>query len=79
VIRSELAVGLDLAGLIVATFATLGAMTGIGAGLVVGRLGGGRSLIGGMGVITLCNVIGACAADQLVSARGAHHGGGALA
>ena len=38
-IRSDLALGLDLAGLIVATFATLGAMTGIGAGLVVGRLG----------------------------------------
>jgi hypothetical protein len=29
-IRSDLALGLDLAGLIVATFATLGAMTGIG-------------------------------------------------
>ena len=38
-IRSDLALGLDLAGLIVATFATLGAMTGIGAGLVVGRFG----------------------------------------
>jgi MFS transporter, DHA1 family, inner membrane transport protein len=65
-IRSELALGLDLAGLIVATFATIGAMTGIGAGLVVGRLGAGRSLIGGMGVITLGNVIGASAPDQLV-------------
>jgi len=65
-IRSDLALGLDLAGLIVATFATLGAMTGIGAGLVVGRLGAGRSLTGGMGVITLGNVIGASAPDQLV-------------
>jgi MFS transporter, DHA1 family, inner membrane transport protein len=65
-IRSDLALGLDLAGLIVATFATLGAMTGIGAGLVVGRLGAARSLIGGMGVITLGNVIGASAPDQLV-------------
>jgi hypothetical protein len=37
-IRSDLALGLDLAGLIVATFATLGAMTGIGARVVVGRL-----------------------------------------
>jgi MFS family permease len=66
IIRSDLALGLDIAGLIVATFATLGAMTGIGAGLVVGRLGAGRSLIGGMVVITLGNVIGASAPDQLV-------------
>jgi predicted MFS family arabinose efflux permease len=65
-IRSELALGLDLAGLIVATFATLGAMTGIGAGLAVSRLGARRSLIGGMGVITLGNLIGASAPDQLV-------------
>jgi len=65
-IRSDLALGLDLAGLIVATFATLGTTTGIGAGLVVSRLGAGRSLIGGMGVITLGNVIGASAPDQLV-------------
>jgi len=65
-IRSELALSLDLAGLIVATFATIGAMTGIGAGLVVSRLGARRSLIGGMGVIALCNMIGANAPDQLV-------------
>ncbi|MPZ39227.1 MAG: MFS transporter [Rhizobiales bacterium] len=65
-IRGDLALGLDVAGLIVATFATLGAMTGIGAGLVVGRLGARRSLIGGMGVIALGNVIGASAPDQLV-------------
>ena len=65
-IRSDLALGLDVAALIVATFATLGAMTGIGAGLVVGRLGAGRSLIGGMGVIALGNVLGASAPDQLV-------------
>src|SRR5437879_2783215 len=64
--RADRALGLDLAGLTVATFATIGAMTGIGAGLVVSRLGAGRSLIGGMGVITLGNVIGASAPDQLV-------------
>src|SRR3954453_7661798 len=52
-IRSDLVLGLDLAGLIVATFATLGATTGIAAGLVVSRLGAGRCLIGGMSVITL--------------------------
>jgi uncharacterized protein YjiS (DUF1127 family) len=38
-IRSELAVGLDLAGLIVAIFATLGAFFGFGAGVVVRRFG----------------------------------------
>ncbi len=65
-IRSDLALGLDLAGLIVATFATLGAMMGIGAGVVVGRLGVRRSLIGGMGAIALGNVIGAGAPDELV-------------
>src|SRR5947207_9393238 len=65
-IRSELALSLDLAGLIVATFATLGATAGIAAGLVVGRLGAARSLIGGMGVITLGNVLGASALDELV-------------
>ena len=64
-IRSDLALGLDLAGLIVATFATLGATTGIAAGLVVGRLGARRSLIGGMSVITLANVAGAVAPDPL--------------
>ena len=65
-IRSDLALGLDLAGLIVATFATLGATTGIAAGLVVGRLGAGRCLVCGMGVITLGNLIGAGALDALV-------------
>jgi MFS family permease len=64
-IRNELALGLDLAGLTVAMFATLGAATGMGAGLVVGRLGARRSLIGGMGVITLGNVIGASAPGPL--------------
>src|SRR6266566_226675 len=52
-IRSELALSLDLAGLIVATFATLGATTGIAAGLVVGRLGARRSLVGGIGIMLM--------------------------
>src|SRR5882724_8272545 len=65
-IRSDLALGLDFAGLIVATFATLGATMGIAAGLVVSRLGARRCLVCGMGVITLGNVIGASAPDQLV-------------
>src|SRR5258708_8422331 len=50
IIRSDLALGLDFAELVVATFATLGAITGIGAGLVVSGLGARQSLIGGVGV-----------------------------
>jgi DHA1 family inner membrane transport protein len=65
-IRSDLALGLGVVGLIVATFATLGAMSGIGAGVVVARLGVRRSLIGGMETIALGNVIGAGAPDELV-------------
>jgi hypothetical protein len=38
-IREDLAFGLDVAGLIVAIFATLGAAMGIGAGVVVGQIG----------------------------------------
>jgi predicted MFS family arabinose efflux permease len=65
-IRSELGFGLDLAGLIVGIFATLGAITGIGAGVVVGRLGVRRSLIGGMSAIAVGNVIGASASHEIV-------------
>jgi predicted MFS family arabinose efflux permease len=65
-IRSELAFGLDLAGLIVATSATLGAISGIGAGVLVARLGIRRSLIGGMSAIAVGNVIGAGASHEAV-------------
>jgi len=65
-IRHELGLDLDLAGLVVATFATLGATMGIGAGAVVSRLGVRRSLIGGMVAVALGNVIGAGAPDEFV-------------
>ena len=65
-IRGDLALGLDLAGLIVAIFAAMGATTGIGAGVVVGRLGARRSLIGGMSVIAIGNLVGAGAPDAFV-------------
>jgi len=70
-IRNELSLSLDLAGLIVATFATLGAITGIGAGVLVSRLGVRRSLIGGMSAMALGNVIGAGASHEgmLLGAR----------
>jgi predicted MFS family arabinose efflux permease len=65
-IRSEMAVGLDVAGLIVATFATLGAFLGLGAGVVVRRLGVRRALVGGMAAIALGNLLGAGAPNELV-------------
>lgn len=65
-IRAEMGLGLDLAGFIVATFATLGACTGIGAGALVQRLGLRRSLIGGMSAIALGNLIGAAAPSEFV-------------
>ena len=65
-IREDLALGLDVAGLVVAIFATLGATMGIGAGGVVGQLGLRRSLAGGMAAIAVGNVIGAGAPDEFV-------------
>jgi predicted MFS family arabinose efflux permease len=65
-IRGEMALGFDGAAMIVATFATLGALMGIGAGVVVGRLGVRRSLIGGMTTIALGNAIGAGAPNVFV-------------
>jgi MFS transporter, DHA1 family, inner membrane transport protein len=65
-IRSEMAVGLDLAALIVATFATLGAFFGVGAGVMVRRLGVRRALIGGMAAVALGNVVGALAPGEAV-------------
>jgi MFS transporter, DHA1 family, inner membrane transport protein len=66
IIRGELALGLDLAGLIVAIFAAMGATMGIGAGVMVGRFGVRRSLIGGMVAIAIGNVVGAGASDEFV-------------
>jgi predicted MFS family arabinose efflux permease len=65
-IQSELSLGLDLAGLIVATFATLGAIIGIGAGVVVGRLSVRRSLIGGMSAMAVGTATGAGASHEVV-------------
>jgi MFS transporter, DHA1 family, inner membrane transport protein len=65
-IRTDMALGLDLAGLIVATFATLGAFFGLGAGVLVRRSSVRRSLIVGMGAITIGNLIGAAAPNEFV-------------
>jgi MFS family permease len=65
-LRGELTLGLDLAGLIVVALVALAAFMGIGADAIVGRAGVRRSLIGGMALIALGNVIGACAPDERV-------------
>jgi DHA1 family inner membrane transport protein len=65
-IRVDLALGLDVAGLMVAIFATLGASFGIGAGVVVQSLGVRRSLVGGMAIIAIGNLIGAAAPSEPV-------------
>jgi MFS transporter, DHA1 family, inner membrane transport protein len=65
-IRIDMAFGLGLAGLIAATFATLGAFFGLGAGVLVRRSGVRRSLIVGMGAIMIGNLIGAAAPNEVV-------------
>ncbi len=66
VIRAELGFGYTLAGLIVAVFATIGAVGGVGAGAVVALLGGRRALVGGMIIIAAGNLIGALASSGML-------------
>ena len=70
-IRAEMNLGLDVAGLMVAVFATLGALGGIGAGSIVTRIGLHRSLIGGLTAIAAGSLLGCYAADAetLLAAR----------
>ena len=70
-IRADMSLGLGIAGLIVATFATLGGFFGLGAGVVVRRFGARPSLICGMASLTLGGLIGAAAPNEsiLVTAR----------
>lgn len=63
VIRVEMYLGLDVAGLLVAVFATLGALGGVGAGAIVSRIGLHRSLVGGLSVVAAGNVLGFYASD----------------
>jgi predicted MFS family arabinose efflux permease len=65
-IRADMALSLGFAGLLVATFATLGALTGIGAGVVTARIGTRRALIGGMATIAVGNLIGALATNEIM-------------
>jgi predicted MFS family arabinose efflux permease len=63
-IRADLNLGLDLAGLIVGIFAILGAVFGVGAGVVVQCIGPRRSLVGGMICIAIGNLIGSQALNE---------------
>jgi MFS transporter, DHA1 family, inner membrane transport protein len=63
-IRAEMSIGLQLAGLIVGIFATLGATFGIGAGVLVQGIGARRSLAGGMACIAFGNAIGSVAPNE---------------
>lgn len=71
IIRAEMQLGLDVAGLIVSVFATLGAIGGVGAGAIVARFGLHRSLIGGLSAIAAGNLLGfyAPGAETLLVAR----------
>jgi MFS family permease len=62
-IRVEMHLDLDVAGFIVAAFATLGALGGAGAGAVVARVGLYKSLIGGLSAIAAGNLLGSYAPD----------------
>lgn len=70
-IRAEMDLGLDGAGMIVAVFATLGALGGVAAGAIVGRVGLRRALIGGLSAIAAGNLLGSGAddAETLLQAR----------
>jgi predicted MFS family arabinose efflux permease len=61
-----MALGLDAAGAVVATFAIIGALTGLGAGVVVRRLGTHRALVCGMLAISIGNIIGANAPNEAI-------------
>jgi predicted MFS family arabinose efflux permease len=65
-IRADMDLSLGFAGLVVATFATLGALAGIVAGVATARIGARRALIGGMAIIAIGNLLGACATSPSV-------------
>jgi MFS family permease len=65
-IRSEMSLGLTVAGLVVAIFAAMGATTGIGAGVVVKRIGSRRALVGGMFAIAVGSALGASAPNEVL-------------
>jgi MFS transporter, DHA1 family, inner membrane transport protein len=69
--RSEMGLGIDVAGAILSVFATLGATCGIGGGAYVAWIGPRRALIWGMIALAVGNLCGAVAAGTpaLLTAR----------
>ena len=60
-IQVEMDLDITIVSFLIATFATLGAALGMGAGLVARRMGARRSLIGGMVVMAAGSLLGAVA------------------
>jgi predicted MFS family arabinose efflux permease len=60
-IETELHLGLDQVSLLIAVFATLGSLLGIGAGVMARRIGARRCLVGGMLIIAAASATGAAA------------------
>jgi MFS family permease len=60
-LQAEMNLGITVVSFIIATFATLGATLGLGTGLVLRRIGGRRSLVGGMVVMAAGSLLGATA------------------
>ena len=57
-LQAEMALPLTVVSFLIATFATLGALFGMGTGLVVKRIGSRPALIGGMIVMSLASLAG---------------------
>ena len=57
-LQAEMALPLTVVSFLIATFATLGALFGMGTGLVVKRIGSRQALIGGMVIMSLASLAG---------------------
>jgi len=70
-IQAEMHLGITIVSFIIATFATLGALLGMGLGLVLRRIGARRSLVGGMCIMAAGCVLGAIAQtpEALIASR----------
>ena len=57
-LQAEMALPLTIVSFLIATFATLGALFGMGTGLIVKRIGSRQALIGGMIVMAMASLAG---------------------
>jgi DHA1 family inner membrane transport protein len=67
--RSEMGLGIDVAGAILSVFATLGATCGIGGGAYVAWIGPRRALIWGMIALAVGNLCGVVLATPSLLSR----------